>query len=39
VVARDATGRARQARFLAARGFSAEVVHKIVSADHEIESI
>jgi regulatory protein len=31
--------RARQARFLAARGFSAEVVHKIVSTDHEIESI
>ena len=39
VLARDAAGRARQARFLAARGFSAEVVHKIVSADHEIESI
>jgi len=35
----DAAGRARQARFLAARGFSAEVVHKIVSTDHEIESI
>ena len=35
----DATGRARQARFLAARGFSAEVVHKIVSSDHEFESI
>jgi regulatory protein len=39
VLARDAAGRARQARFLAARGFSAEVVHKIVSNDHEIESI
>ena len=39
VLARDAAGRARQARFLAARGFSAEVVHKIVSTDHEIESI
>jgi len=37
--ARDAAGRARQARFLAARGFSAEVVHKIVSSDHEIESL
>ena len=34
----DPAGRARQARFLAARGFSAEVVHKIVSTDHEIES-
>jgi regulatory protein len=39
VPAHDAAGRARQARFLAARGFSAEVVHRIVSADHEIESI
>ena len=39
VLAQDAAGRARQARFLAARGFSAEVVHKVVSADHEIESI
>jgi regulatory protein len=37
--ARDAAGRARQARFLAARGFSAEVVHRIVSSDHEIESV
>lgn len=37
--ARDAAERARQARFLAARGFTAEVVHKIVSSDHEIESI
>jgi regulatory protein len=37
--AHDASGRARQARFLAARGFSAEVVHRIVSTDHEIESI
>ena len=39
VPAEDAAGRARQARFLAARGFSADVVHKIVSNDHEIESI
>ncbi len=39
VLAQDAPGRARQARFLAARGFSADVVHKIVSNDHEIESI
>jgi regulatory protein len=37
-LAPDAAGRARQARFLAARGFSAEVVHRIVSTDHEIES-
>ncbi len=37
--ARDPSTRARQARFLAARGFSAEVVHRIVSTDHEIESI
>jgi regulatory protein len=36
--AADAASRARQARFLAARGFSAEVVHKIVSTDHAIES-
>jgi len=34
----DAAGRARQARFLASRGFSAEVVHKIVSTDHDHES-
>jgi regulatory protein len=38
-LARDPSARARQARFLAARGFSAEVVHRIVSLDHEIESI
>jgi len=31
--ATDAAGRARQARFLAARGFSAEVVHKVVTGD------
>ena len=37
--AADAAGRARQARFLAARGFSAEVVRKIVSTDHDNESI
>ena len=37
--ARDPAARAKQARFLAARGFSAEVVHRIVSGDHEIESI
>jgi regulatory protein len=36
--AADASGRARQMRFLAARGFSAEVVHKIVSGDHDNES-
>jgi len=36
--ATDAAGRARQARFLAARGFSAEVVHRIVSTDHDSES-
>lgn len=38
-LAQDPSARARQARFLAARGFSAEVVHRIVSSDHEIESI
>jgi regulatory protein len=38
-LAQDPSGRARQARFLAARGFSAEVVHRIVSSDHEFESI
>lgn len=32
-VAADAAGRARQARFLAARGFSAEVVRKVVTGD------
>jgi regulatory protein len=37
VLARDAAGRARQARFLAARGFSADVIHKKVSTHHEIE--
>jgi len=37
--AHDPAARAKQARFLAARGFSAEVVHRIVSGDHEIESI
>lgn len=36
--ATDAAGRAKQARFLAARGFSAEVVRRIVSSDHEDES-
>lgn len=36
--AHDPAERARQARFLAARGFSAEVVHKVVSIDHENES-
>jgi regulatory protein len=36
--AADAAGRARQARFLAARGFSAEVVRRIVSSDHDGES-
>lgn len=36
--AADAAGRARQARFLSARGFSAEVVHRIVSRDHDNES-
>lgn len=38
-LAQDANGRARQARFLAARGFCAEVVHRIVSSDQDIESI
>lgn len=32
-VATDAAGRARQMRFLAARGFSAEVVRKVVAGD------
>jgi regulatory protein len=36
--ATDAAGRAKQARFLAARGFSAEVVRRIVSNDREDES-
>jgi len=36
--ATDVASRARQARFLAARGFSAEVVHRIVSSDHDGES-
>jgi len=36
--ATNAAGRARHARFLAARGFSAEVVHKIVAGDHDNES-
>jgi regulatory protein len=37
--ANDAAGRARQARFMFARGFSADVVHKIVSTDHGDESL
>ena len=37
--AADAAGRARQARFLAARGFTAEVVRRVVSDDHDSESI
>lgn len=36
--ATDAAGRARHERFLAARGFSAEVVHKIVAGDRDNES-
>ena len=36
--AADAAGRAQQTRFMTARGFSAEVVHKIVSSDHDDES-
>lgn len=36
--AADAAGRAKQARFLAARGFTADVVHKIVSTDHDDDS-
>lgn len=36
--ASDAAGHARQVRFLSARGFSAEVVHKVVSGDHDTES-
>jgi len=35
----DAVGRARQARFLIGRGFSADMVRKIVSSDHDDESI
>ena len=35
--AADATGRAQQARFLAARGFSAEVVRRVVAGDHDDE--
>jgi regulatory protein len=37
--ASDAAGRARQARFLIGRGFSTDVVRKIVSSDHDDESI
>jgi regulatory protein len=37
--ASDAAGRARQARFMFARGFSADVVRKIVSTDHGDESL
>jgi regulatory protein len=37
--AQDPSGRARQGRFLAARGFTAEIVHRIVSGDQDIESI
>jgi regulatory protein len=36
--ASDAAGRAKQMRFLSARGFSPDVVHKVVSADHDDES-
>jgi regulatory protein len=36
--AADAAGRAKQVRFLAARGFSAEVVHKIVAGEPDDES-
>jgi len=36
--AANAAGRAKQARFLAARGFTADVVHRIVSTDHDNES-
>jgi len=36
--AADAAGRAKQARFLASRGFSADVVHKVISIDHDTES-
>ncbi len=32
-VAADAAGRARQARFLAGRGFSAEVIHRLLRDD------
>jgi regulatory protein len=37
--ASDAAGRAKQMRFLSARGFSPDVVHKVVSADHDDESV
>lgn len=37
--ARDASGHAKQVRFLSARGFSSEVVHKVVSGDHDAESL
>jgi len=36
--ASDAAGHAKQVRFLSARGFSPEVVHKVVSGDHDAES-
>src|SRR5439155_17138159 len=37
--ASDAAGRAKQMRFLSARGLSAEVVHRVVSGDHDAESL
>jgi regulatory protein len=37
--AANAAERARQMRFLSARGFSADVVHKLVSGDHDDESL
>jgi|KBSSwiStaDraftv2_1062776.scaffolds.fasta_scaffold60497_3 regulatory protein len=37
--ASDAAGHAKQVRFLSARGFSPEVVHKVVSGDQDTESI
>jgi regulatory protein len=37
--ASDAASHAKQVRFLSARGFSSEVVHKVVSGHHDAESL
>jgi regulatory protein len=37
--ASDTAGHAKQMRFLLARGFSSAVVHKVVSGDHDAESL
>ena len=39
VPATDAAARARQSRFLSARGFSSEVIHRVVSNHQDTESI